>query len=167
MGLLAAAGVPVVPIVASTAAAATGDDTFERIAEHRRLAVAIHAICERIGELEEQLPDDRQRHFYISDRGTDVGKDDDPRWTKVQSEYWTAEDLLDEIAWSFVDRPPSTAAGCGALLKYAVEYEKRGHEWPDCRHHFSESGQYLGFTEENWQISVMNVTSGVLASVSQ
>jgi hypothetical protein len=44
---------------------------------------------------------------------------------------------------------------------------KRGHEWPDCRHRFSESGQYLGFTEENWQISVMNVTSGVLASVSQ
>jgi hypothetical protein len=136
--------------------AAASDDTLARIAEHRSCVLRIDEILKVTAELEESLPEDRQRAYHISDRGTDIGVNDDPRWTANQAEYWTAEDRLDEIAWSFVDRPPTTIAGASALLAYANEHEEKGYQWPGRRHSFSPDGRHLGYVEEDWRLSMNN-----------
>jgi predicted NAD-dependent protein-ADP-ribosyltransferase YbiA (DUF1768 family) len=71
-------------------------------------------------------------------------------------------DRLDEIAWSFVDRPPNSVAGVAALLAYAAESEADGNEWPDSRHYFSATGQYLGCESENWSSSILAAVAPVL-----
>ena len=155
------AGAATLPALAVNARPA--DDTFARIEQHRALQSKIHEILRHTAELEETLPADRCRAYSIDDRGTDIGADDDPRWTANQAEYWSAEDRLDEIAWSFVDRPPITVAGAAALLAYANEYEERGYEWPDRRHSFSADGSYLGNVEEGWRLSMNRALASVLA----
>jgi hypothetical protein len=138
------------------AVAATADDTLARIADHRRLQAAIDKIIKRRSDLEEELPSDRCKSHAIFDRGTDAAKDDDPRWQAIQDEYWAAEDRIDEIAWSLIDRPPTTIVGRKALLKYAAEYQDAGYDWPDCRHHL-ENGVYIGHSVEDWRDGLMRV----------
>jgi hypothetical protein len=127
------------------------------------LQAAVCKILKRQTALEEELPDDRCLAHSIDDRGTDIGANDDPRWTANQAEYWSAEDRLDEIAWSFVERPPTTTAGASALLAYANEYEESGYEWPDSRHFFETDGAYLGNTEEDWRFSMNKALASILA----
>jgi hypothetical protein len=139
------------------------DDTLTRIADHRRLQLEFDEIVKRLNYLEGELPHDRCKSFRITDRGTDAGKDDDPSWTAMQDEYWAVEDRIDEIAWSFVDRPPTTNVGWKALLKYAAEYEDAGHGWPDCRHHL-ENGVYIGQTVEDWRSGLMRAAEARLVA---
>jgi len=143
---------------AGPAVAVTADDTLERIADHRRLQAEIEKIVKRMGDLEKGIPFDRRSFHAIFDRGTDAGKDDDPRWQAIQSEYWAAEDRIDELSWSLVDRPPTTIAGRKALLKYAAEYQDAGYDWPDCRHHL-ENGVYIGHTVEDWRDCLMRLVA--------
>ena len=114
--LAGAASVPALasPIVVAAMPAAA-DDTFARIVRHRAIAIQLEAICRRQSELSEAIPDERRKHYSIWHRGTDVGKDDDSRWTALQEEYWAADDEMDAIAWSFVDRPPSSGCRCGSI----------------------------------------------------
>ena len=169
--LAGAASVPALALPAVvTAAPATDtptvDDTFARVVRHRAIVIQLDVICDRMGKLEENIPDDCRIHYGIWDRGTDVGKDDDPRWTAIQAEYWVASDEKDAIAWSFVDRPPSSVAAAAALLAYADEHEKQGYQWPDSRHNFSETGRYLGCTEEDWRSSVSTALATALATMA-
>jgi hypothetical protein len=150
-----AAALPALAVPAAIATAASCDDTLERIAEHRRIYRVIDEILDRREALEEVLPKDRRKAFSsIEDRGTDVGRHDDPRWTTVQAELWTARDRKDEIAWSFVDRPPTTIEGVAAILAYGEEYEEAGDEWPMYRFRFTAAGAYAGKTEEDWRRSL-------------
>jgi hypothetical protein len=149
----AAAALPALAVPAVVATAGL-DDTLERIAEHRRVVRAIDGICDRMDALEEVLPEDRRNAYSILDRGTDVERDDDPRWTAVQAEFWTAEDRKDEIAWSFVDQPPTTTEGVAAILAYGEEYEEAGHQWPMYRFHFTVAGAYAGKKGEDWRKSL-------------
>ena len=104
------------------------------------------------------------RAYSIQHRGTEVGRDDDPRWTAIKAEYWAASDRKAEIAWSFVDQPPSTTKGVAAIFAYADEYEEAGYEWPDRRHHFTASGAYAGDTEEDWRQSLSRAIIPVLCA---
>jgi hypothetical protein len=137
-----------------TASTMAVDDTLDRIADHRRGCGFIAEICSRMGRLEGEIPEDRRKSWMIYDRGTDVGKNDDMRWLVVQAEYWAMTDHVDEIAWSFIDRPPTTVAGIIALLRYATEHEEKGWEWPNRRHAF-EHGVWTGYTEEDWKVSLL------------
>jgi hypothetical protein len=156
---------PVVIATAPASATPTADDTIARIARHRDCAAESEAICHRGSELSEAIPLERRKHYGIWHRGTDVGKDDDSRWTTFEGEYWAASDEMDAIAWSFVERPPSSVAGVAALLAYAAEHEEQGYEWPDRRHNFSESGRYVGSTEEDWRSSMMAAVASALAKI--
>lgn len=147
--------------VGDGAAPSSPDDTLARIGEHRRLMRAICGICERQNELEEMLPEERRKFCMINHRGTDIGKDDDPRWTANQQEYWAVADAIDEIAWSFCDRPATSIEGVRAILAYAVEYEESGYEWPDSRHHYSVDGTYAGHAEEDWRKSLLRALAEV------
>jgi hypothetical protein len=158
-----AAALPALAVPAVVATAAP-DDTLERIAEHRRIIRAIDGILDRSEALEEVVPEDRRTAWNIHHRGTDVGRDDDPRWTAVQAEFWTADDRKEEIAWSFVDRPPTTTKGVAAIFAYADEHEGAGHEWPNRRRHFTTSGVYAGWTEEDWHRSLNRAIIPVLCA---
>jgi hypothetical protein len=159
-----AAALPALAVPAVVAAAATGDDTSVRIAEHRRIYAVIDEICDRLEALEEVLPEDRRKAYGIDDRGTDVGWNDDPRWTAVQAEFWAAEDRKDEIAWSFVDRPPTTIEGVAAILAYGEEYEEAGNRWPMFRFRFTAAGAYAGKTKEDWHRSLNRAIIPVLCA---
>jgi hypothetical protein len=58
---------------------------------------------------------------------------------KITPEIEAVDALLsracDEVTWSFVDRPPRTMKGAGALLRYAAEL-MRWDAWPDNREYF-------------------------------
>jgi hypothetical protein len=149
-----AAALPALAVPAAISTAAP-DDTLERIAEHRRITHHIEEeLCDREEHLREALAGDRCKAYSIYDRGTDVGRDDDPRWTAFKAEWWAASDRRDEIAWSFVDRPPTTIEGAATILAYADEHEEGGNQWPDSRHHFTAAGAYAGKTEEDWRKSL-------------
>jgi hypothetical protein len=156
--VLPALAVPAVAIASIPA----DDDTLARIEQHKTGALRENRGCERMSALERTIPDELRRQFYISDRGTEVGKDDDPRWTTAQAEYWAAVDEKDAIAWSFVDRPPTTAAGVTAILAYADEHEAAGHEWPDSRHYFTAIGTYDRLVEEDWRASLVKAIALML-----
>jgi hypothetical protein len=150
-----AAALPALAVPAlSLPANAGADDTLVRIERHRELQASIHKILKRQAQLEEELPAERCRAYSIDHRGTDIGANDDPRWTENNADYWAAEDELDAIAWSFVDRPPTTVASATALLAYANEYEDQGYEWPDRRDYFEADGSYSGYEEENWRLGM-------------
>jgi hypothetical protein len=118
-----------------------------------------------MSELESELPEERRKAYMIFERGTEIGKDDDPRWTANQTEYWAAVDAIDEIAWSFVDRPPTSAAGLAAILTYADEHEAAGREWPNRRHYFTAGGTYDQLVEEDWRQSLKGAVISVLQSM--
>jgi hypothetical protein len=63
----------------------------------------------------------------------DVDEDDDPKWTAIQKKWSILSDPMDEIAWSFCERPPTTINGVRALLAYAIEVEdiRTNCGWPD------------------------------------
>jgi hypothetical protein len=149
-----AAALPVLAMPAVASAMPAGDDTFERIAKHRRLVRLEDEICTRTSDLYEKLPEERREFYSIFDRGTDIGKNDDPRWTANQTEYWAASDAMHAIEWSFVDRPPTSAATVMAILTYADEHEATGYEWPDSRHYFTAIGTYDRRVEEDWRASL-------------
>ena len=160
------ASLPVLAVPAPVGATAASDDTLARIAAHRDATRAVEEILPRFYEAERSIPSARRKARSIFDRGTDVGRDDDPRWTAVNAQYWDAEDLESHIAWSFVDRPPTTIEGVAALLAYADEYEEAGYEWPDRRHHFTPGGAHTGYTEEDWRQSLNRAIIPVLCSTS-
>jgi hypothetical protein len=142
------------------------DDTFERIRQHQETCNAHTQVCERLYEVELVVPRKRREAFSIADRGTDVGKNDDPRWTAIVSEYWATSDKIDQLAWSFVDRPPTTVAGLAALTAYVVETWDDGMQWPDCRHTI-EAGVYKGYTEEDWAESMFGAISTALTKIAE
>ena len=159
-----AAALPALAIPAVVATAAAGDDTLERIAEHRRIYTRIDGILDHQEALENVIPQDQRKAHSIQDRGTDVGRDDDPRWTAVQAEFWAAHDRKYEIEWSFVDQPPTTTEGVATILAYGEEYEERGDHWPMYRFRFTATGGYVGKTEEDWRRSLNRAIVPVLRS---
>jgi hypothetical protein len=144
-----------VPALPATASMLPSEDVLTRIEQHRACVMQIDKILGRIAELEEKLPDERQQSRSIFDRGTEIGANDDPRWTAVQAEYWTAHDDLDAIAWSFVDQPPRTVADATALVTYIKQHDEDGYEWPNRRHHFSEDGRHIGYTLQDCHSSMI------------
>jgi hypothetical protein len=76
----------------------SSDPIFAAIAAHREAWAKFVNEVHRLSKKEDILPTERREHYHITHRGTDVGKDDDPRWTAAQTEYWKASDRVDEIA---------------------------------------------------------------------
>ena len=160
------ASLPVLAVPVPVGATAASDDTLARIAAHRDATRLLEKIVARMWETEKEIPDDRRKAYSIKHRGTDIGRDDDPRWTAVNAQYWDASDHEVAVAWSFVDRPPTTIEGAAAILAYADEYEEAGYEWPNSRHHFTAAGAYAGNTEEDWRKSLNRAIIPALCSTS-
>jgi hypothetical protein len=93
-----AAALPALALPAvAVGAVVADDDTLARIAKHRRLNDLEGDICSRMSGLERALPKERRKMSNVCDRGTDLGKDDDPRWTAINDEYWATVEAKDKL----------------------------------------------------------------------
>jgi hypothetical protein len=124
--VIPAAALSTIPALASPDAA---DPIFAAIRRHRaaheKSLLAIRQQC----DLEEIVPHDLRKAYHVEHRGTDVGRDDDPRWTAGQDHYWVCSDEADEAAMALLSIVPDTMAGTAALLSYAAEYSCPDKEW--------------------------------------
>ena len=122
----------------SAAAISTEQDpVFAVIEEHRQTLRGLDELCSKGEGLEQLIPAERRQSQSIQDRGSEIGRNDDPRWKEWQAKYWAASDKQRQLAWSFITNPPTTDAGRHALLSYAKEHEQSGYEWPNLVHHFA------------------------------
>jgi hypothetical protein len=126
------------------------DPIFAVIEEHRQAARRLNEICEKNEALEEQIPAERRKANSIRDRGSDVGKNDDPRWKEQNAKYWAASDRQRQLEWFFISDAPKTEAGRRALLSYTKEHEEAGYEWPNLIHHF-EGERWIGAKSLDWK----------------
>jgi hypothetical protein len=123
--LASAAALPALamPVLAQSSAL---DPIFDAIDWHR---IADAEFCSHVRKqwaLEETIPHERRMNFYVYDRDNpSVGKDDDPRWTEFQAEYWRLADRNDDAELSLISIQPTTTAGVVALLRYIAKYEKK------------------------------------------
>lgn len=129
------ASAAIVPALAlpSLPALAGQDPIFAAIKAHRTACSAWSAVVTEIDDLEVIIPSERRQNYHITHRGTDVGKDDDPRWIAVQERYWARGGDKDKAALAICDTEPTTRAGIVALLAYATEHSSVNHwwMWPD------------------------------------
>ncbi len=126
------AGAASLPALAIPAAAMAGPDPiFAAIDDHRRLYEKLNSLAHRHGELERSIPAERRVAYHVEDRGTDAGKNDDPRWTAFQDDYWACSDAEQTSAIELLNIKPTTLQGVAALLLYARDHEISGAEWPD------------------------------------
>lgn len=122
--LAGAAALPALTMPALAQSSAL-DPIFDAIDRHR---IADAEFCRHVRmqwALEETIPRERRMNFYVRDRDNpSVGKDDDPRWTEFQAEYWRLVDRKDEVEIDLISIQPTTTAGVVALLRYMAKYEK-------------------------------------------
>jgi hypothetical protein len=112
-------------------APAAPDPVWAAIAAHQAAYATLDRVCHRLSDLEPQIPEDRRKEYRVDHRGTDVGANDDLRWTAAMAAYWAADAAETEAAWALAHAQPATLAGAAALLRYAHEFEAGGCEWPN------------------------------------
>jgi hypothetical protein len=108
------------------------DSIFVRIEWHRALWDLFCEIVKEETRLSELIPEHRRRQNNVAVRYKPF-KHDDPRWTNLQGRYWTVIEAVDQVAFSFIERPPKLPAEAAVLLAYIREFEAAGCEWPDLR----------------------------------
>jgi hypothetical protein len=123
---LAGVGAPAITVPALAAS----DPVFAAIAAHKVAYNRLDQACRLMSDLEGDIPEERRKEWFAEDRRTDVGANDDPRWTVANAAYWAASDAEEKAAWALAHAQPAGLAGAAALLRYAHEYEADGRDWP-------------------------------------
>jgi hypothetical protein len=80
------------------------DPIFDAIEEHRKAYAAVRTFCAR--RVEDETDDDE----------------------RLLGQFCDAE--IDAL-WAFIDSPPTTTAGVGALLSYVAAHSERDRVWPE------------------------------------
>jgi hypothetical protein len=80
----------------------------------------------------------------------------------IETEMCEDWSRFDEIAWSFVERPPTTVAGIAAVLKYVIEHRERGFQWPDGPPLIENDVHY-----HDWEIHLIRAAGNALSSMVQ
>lgn len=106
------------------------DPIFTLIADHKVAQAELQAACGLLGDLEETIPEDRQkgetRCFEVQ-----IVETDDPRWTAANIRYNASVIKADEIALEMINVAPTSLAGVQAMMLYAAEFVEAGNLWPD------------------------------------
>jgi len=128
----AAAGVSSVAATALPvqALASIADPIFDLIAAHKAAYATLDRACRLVSDLEGKIPEGQRKEWFVQDRGTDVGANDDPRWTAAMTAYWAASDAEERSAWVLAHAHPTRIASAVALLRYSYQYAGQGCEWP-------------------------------------
>lgn len=124
ISLAPVAGLAGLPVLAADEA----DPIFAAIEAHKAAAAAYEAAVDEEQRLEVELPDDAQKSSITSWEHVIV-ETDDPRWIAAIEARERTCDAVDELAWAFIEHPPTTAAGAAALMAYIGDAPE-GH-FPD------------------------------------
>jgi hypothetical protein len=111
--IVPAAGLAAIPL----RAAQEPDPIFAAIEAHKAAGAAFEAAVEREMDLEEALPKEA-RQSSITVWEYVIVETDDPRWIEAVKANDETCDAVDELAWAFIEHPPTTAAGAAALTAY-------------------------------------------------
>jgi hypothetical protein len=106
------------------------DAILQLIADHKAAMAEADVAMKHYGDLEETIPEDRQRGDISASEAVEVATDD-PRWTAACHWYSDATQKCDAIALQMLDTPVTGISLLAALLAYAGEHVERGYLWPD------------------------------------
>jgi hypothetical protein len=116
--LVAASGVAAaMPVLGAEA-----DPIFVAIAKHRERVDASSKASHVISSLNGIIPEERRENWHVVHRGTNIGQNDDPRWTAAQNAYWASSDEMDDAAVALLNCEPTSIAGAIGLMRYIIEH---------------------------------------------
>jgi hypothetical protein len=144
------------PTAARDTAPPGSDPAFAAIAAHRAAYARLDGQCRALSALEEQIPEARRQACFDDEIGTDVGADDDPRWTAALAAWHAADDAETDAAWALAHLSPSTLAGATALVRHAHDHADGGNEWPSLPE-ADENG------DEDWYVTFHLTLAAALA----
>jgi len=111
------------PNCGPTPPSATGgpDPIFAAIERHRAVRRGWLAAYDRLGMLQEMIPETRRRwHILVNQRPDDCT--DAPEWIEANEALIEATEELDKALEVVLSTPPTTIAGVGDLLDYVSRY---------------------------------------------
>lgn len=106
------------------------DPILRLIEDHKKSITDTEEIIHRVGELEEELPQEKRESNFFAWKLTIVPTDD-PRWIDITHRYYEESERSDNIAVQLVSISPTTLAGVAALMEYAADHVEAGYMWPD------------------------------------
>ena len=109
--------VPAAGLAMPALSAQAPDPIFATIEAHKAAGARFEAACGVECRLEEELPEEARRSS-ITIWEQNIVETDDPRWIEALKVNHETGNAVDELAWAFVECPPTTAAGVAALLAY-------------------------------------------------
>jgi hypothetical protein len=125
------------------------DPILQLIEDHKKSISEIDDIIDRVSELEQALPDEKQKSDFRGWRLTIVPTDDQ-RWIDITRRYYEEARRSDEIALQMLSVSPTTLSGAAAMLKYAADHVDEGYLWPDDLGEIDEGDQEGGFAQRDW-----------------
>jgi hypothetical protein len=124
------------------------DPIFAAIEAHKKAYAELSALLDRHSDLEERLaaevehlrhdPPERYRQLKALQAAT-------PEWTASERELDIFHAAETEAVCGMIEVRPSTLAGAAALMRYVVEQERIGNEWPT-----GLEDAETGFDNEDW-----------------
>jgi hypothetical protein len=106
------------------------DPILQLIEDHKKAIRDMDDIIDHVSELEQCLPEEKQKSdFYCFE--LNIVPSDDPRWIDITRQYYEGFRKSDDIALQMLTTAPTTLAGVSALLKYATDHVDAGYLWPD------------------------------------
>ena len=153
------------PVIAASIVSAEVDPISAAIEAHREAWKAFDVAVHKEDALSIEIPEDRRRHYHINHRGTDIGANDDPRWTAFQDEYWGTADRARAAALALLEIQPTTLAGAIALLDYSVEFEVEFEVWPDGLAGWADEGESEK-DRQPWHVWLQNNVSLALQAMA-
>jgi hypothetical protein len=105
------------------------DPIYAAIGAHREASTAFENCITEHGRLEVELPKER-RKSSVDVHGEKIVESDDPRWIQNERDLMALSEAETDAAIKLIDEQPTTFEGALALLRYTVEVERSGREWP-------------------------------------
>ena len=106
------------------------DPIFAVIERHKRAYAALDKHLSYQGDLEGELPKEKRRSRCDYRDGLMIVETDDPRWIAAERHCATLYAAEDDAMIGLVRESATTLKGAAALMRYVVDQEEKGSEWP-------------------------------------
>jgi hypothetical protein len=164
MNMIASSGA-FVPASLVSAAPGGADPIFAVIDAHRKAYAALDSCLTRHGDIEQQLADavDHLRHDRMERyRELKALQAATPEWVALEQEVEDLHRAEQDATIGLIEVRPATLAGAGALMRYVVEQERLGNEWPG-----GLEDTETGFDNEDWATFLHRNIAEVIEAAAQ
>ena len=142
----------------AVAAGQAPDPILEIIERHKATFAAYVAALAEYGALETELPL-ALRRSHIDAWGEEIVATDDPRYVQTVRAVDQTMDGVDKVACELLSVYPTTMAGLCGLIRYALDHDSDGEQWP-------RDLEWGGVTR-SWQHFLLENILEVLPDLSQ